>query len=160
MGLKNTTVGSDGMLFIAVLNHDPVGRHEYIGGIVLNVRDLIGSTRKKIRQKRFKKKEALDESNSFEMRLNKDGKDSGNIKFKVEVRQKRGTDEGVVGIHSESAAGLDGDLNKATLDFRREFKSLISTSIEEDFFDGGESSTFFVGNSTSATPGHKSKPLV
>eukprot|EP00934_Nitzschia_sp_Nitz4_P008847 Nitzschia sp. Nitz4//scaffold124_size66437//58765//65003//NITZ4_006121-RA/size66437-processed-gene-0.51-mRNA-1//-1//CDS//3329534582//8837//frame0 len=45
LGIKNTTVGDDGMLFLTVASSGTVGRDDLLGATALNVKDLIRSCR-------------------------------------------------------------------------------------------------------------------
>jgi len=87
LGLKQTFLFEDGMIFVAVMNYDKVlGRHDFLGAVVLNVKGLLGSAMNMVPTVNGQMEER---TLSIEERLVKDGKYIGNIKFKVSVKRKR-----------------------------------------------------------------------
>ena len=83
LSTSNTRIGHDAMLFVAAIDYDAVGKDEFLGGMVLNVRELI-----KMKRGESQKTITIDKN------LLRDGKFSGRIKCNIDVSveiNKRGS---------------------------------------------------------------------
>lgn len=80
---SNTVIGADAMLFVAAIDFDAVGKDEFLGGTVFNVRELV-------RMDRGEPQKTI----SIDRPLTREGKFSGRLKCKIDVSislSKRGS---------------------------------------------------------------------
>ncbi len=87
--LKNATVGSDGMIFVAVMNYDKImGRHDLLGATVINVRELI-TTSMNLPPTEAAGELMEERSVAIARHLVRDGRYAGEIKLQVGVKRRR-----------------------------------------------------------------------
>jgi hypothetical protein len=74
LSASETQIGHDAMLFVAAIDFDALGKDDFLGGMALNVRDLI-------KMARGEATKTVD----IDQNLTRNGKFSGRIKFKIDV---------------------------------------------------------------------------